>query len=389
MKQVIDNLNHCMGCGACQSLCKTDAINLVANSEGFLYPSIEAEKCSHCGVCSNSCPSSGKEQNLRLNPFSMEAYASWSKQNKFRSESSSGGIFSEIAIDTLNRDGRVYGAVFDENLNVLHLGIDSERDLHRLRGSKYVQSHISKSTYKEIEKELKMGRQILFSGTPCQIAGLKQYLRKDYPSLVTCDVLCHGTPSPKLWAAYLEHEKKKIKDLSSYSFRDKTNGWSNFGVKLISSNGKSSKRSIFSDSYMLSFLGNLSLRESCYTCKWARSERPGDVSLGDFWGVHNFHPDIDRGNAGTSLILINTPKGQDIINRIRNEIFTKSVKIDDAIPGNKVLIKPSPRPKNRDFFYRELNESGYKKLITTFKLYKPSIYMRALQKLTKTIRKFK
>lgn len=246
---------------------------------------------------------------------SPKAYLGINKNEEIREESSSGGIFTVIAQEIL-RDGNgiVFGAAFDENFIVKHIEICDEKELYKLRTSKYVQSDIS-NTYQRAESYLKKGKNVLFTGTPCQIEGLKSYLMKEYENLYTQDIICHGVPSPLIWEKYKNYRKKvDSKNPENINFRNKDNGWHEFNLKFSYDNGKYSK-SQNKDLYMKAFLDNLILRDSCYKCSFKKYNRNSDITLADFWGIENIKSKLDD-NKGISLIIVNSKKGQSILNRI-------------------------------------------------------------------------
>lgn len=298
------------------------------DKEGFLYPEVNTSLCVDCGICEKVCPviNRGKEQNP------LQVFAAKNKDEKIRIESSSGGIFSLLAEKIINEGGVVFGARFNENWEVIHDYTDSVDGLSAFRGSKYVQSRIG-DTYRQAEKFLREGREVLFSGTPCQIKGLKLFLRKKYDNLLTVDLVCHGVPSPGIWKQYLDEivrnpdrregrgkntvlpSSKDMPDISGISFRDKQLGWKKFSFVVRKKSAvKADKNSVLlsdihhQNPFMKAFLANVILRPSCYECKAKDGTSGSDITIADFWGVQHIMPDFDD-DKGVGLVLINTEKG--------------------------------------------------------------------------------
>ena len=281
----ITDKKECCGCSACAQRCPVQCIKLHSDNEGFLYPVIDKQQCINCGLCSRVCPVIN--QNSIQKP--VTTYAAKNCDITLRKASSSGGIFTSLAERTINNGGVVFGAAFNCNWEIEHIHVDNINDIKKLRGSKYVQSQIGNS-YAVAEKYLKEGKEVLFSGTPCQIAGFKRYLRKEYNNLTTVDVVCHGTPSPLVWRKYLDEvsSRHSITQITDIQFRDKTEGWKSYSLS-IRYKDKEGTEKIFRETlnenvFMKCFLSNLCLRPSCYSCP-ARSGKSGsDITLADLWG---------------------------------------------------------------------------------------------------------
>ena len=334
----------CSGCSACVVSCPKECISMQENKEGFMYPEIDYLRCVNCEICKNICPIN---HNPKTNSIKTIAYAAYSTDEKIRLSSSSGGIFSLLADVVLSNDGVVFGAAFDEKFNVNHIRIESKAELDRLRGSKYVQSNLG-DIFKEVKTDLDNGRYVLFSGVICQIAGLKTYLKKDYSSLLTIDVLCHGVPSLKLWRKYLaEQEKKYGSHIQKVDFRNKNNGWKMFNTFLKFSNNSVYECTFSKDPYMKLFLRNCSLRPSCYDCQFNSLDRPSDISLGDCWGIDKRIPDMFD-DKGASVILINTKNGKESINKIKSKMVFKECDVDFILPpksGGRHSVAQNPKRK--------------------------------------------
>lgn len=305
----------CTGCRACEQICPKMAITMVPSIEGFIYPSINNYLCINCGICLTKC-----HVNIDVPRGNIyKAYAVKNNNSKRIMNSASGGVCDLIAISVLKKGGIVVGAVYDENLVVKHNVINKLDDIDRLQSSKYVQSD-TLTTFKLVENYVKQNVLVLYTGTPCQIGGLKAFLGKEYSSLITLDIICHGVPSPLFFKKYLDYLAKKsnTSKIQSYNFRCKNKkGWGlNYQYTFIK-NGKIKSKygSLFLDKYGKNFLEGNNYRESCYSCKYANSYRPGDLTVGDFWGIDIFHPEIES-KSGISVIFSNNKKGENIINSI-------------------------------------------------------------------------
>ena len=344
----------CCGCSACVQKCPKNAIKMVEDEEGFFYPVIDKRKCINCGLCQKVCPAINFKSNIDAG-FPV-AYAVKNKDNNDLIHSSSGGMFSVLAKMVLQNNGVVYGAAYDKNNKVIHIGIDSEKELKKLQGSKYVQSDINNS-YINVERNLKSGKLVLFTGTPCQIKGLKNFLIRDYDNLITCDLVCHGVPSQKLFAKYIDYLEKKYKrKIKSYNFRSKErNGWG-LTAKVVFKNKTFKFINSDFDPYYSNFLNCNTYRLSCYNCEFACLNRTSDITLADYWGVLQFHSDF-YSKDGVSLVLINSKKGKDIFNKVKDKIEYIDTDISNAIQKNKNLIKSSTRTGVRSIIYNGINSN--------------------------------
>lgn len=335
----------CTGCYACINVCSQQAIRMIDNDQGFFYPKIDENKCVDCGLCVKTCPVNFETEKNKYKSL----YAALDKNDEDRAKSTSGGIFAVLAKLVISQGGYVYGAALDKNLVVRHIEAHTYEDLDRLRNSKYVQSEIGYS-YQDAKKRLIEGNQVLFSGTPCQITGLRSFLKKDYPNLLTVDILCHGVPSPGMFRKYVDSEEEKAKSkMKNMLFRSKTIGWKKILCVRTFENDKTAD---WGDTFVPGFLMNLYLRESCYTCSYAAENRQGDITLGDYWGYHESSPEyIEDDDKGISLVIVNTDKGEKAFNKIRRYIAFASRTMDDAKRGNPVLYKPCDKPDNYEEFW--------------------------------------
>jgi coenzyme F420-reducing hydrogenase beta subunit len=366
-KNNICEIDRCTGCGICAAACPSSAIRMLDDLEGFLYPYIIEAECSSCGRCIETCPSNKAIPENKDGPLAV--FAGWHIDDAIRASSTSGGVFTAFAEEIIDREGSVVGAVYDKQLIVRHIAVTTKPDIALLRGSKYVQSELPLGMLFSVKKLLNEGRHVLFSGTPCQVAGVHAFLDREYESLFCCDLVCHGTPSPKLFAKYISIlEQKKKAHIERYEFRSKKNGWKSLTIHVTYSNGNSTYIDPNSDPYFRSFLNNLSLRPSCYTCRYACIGREGDLTIGDFWGVQDRYPNFDTDDRGTSLILANTEKGESLLQSCKERLSLGVADLETATNGNQVLLRPVVRPDLRHSFFYELSRIGFKKLQKKYQL---------------------
>lgn len=378
------NKDDCTGCGACAAACPKGCITMQPDEEGFLYPVTNYTVCTHCDLCEKTCPIPPRLDQKKTSADDkkpLDVYAAWNLDSEIRLNSSSGGVFSALAENILSQGGVVVGAAFDEQLVVHHIIVEDRSQLHRLRGSKYVQSELSILLYKNIRSHLQNGRKVLFSGTPCQIAGLHGYLRRQYDNLLCCDIICMGVPSPLLLKKYIDFcNQKNDAPISSIVFRNKDRGWKSPTIKL-EFQGNQKYESASQNAYYLAFGKQIALRESCYSCKAKGLDRGGDLTIGDFWGVGQKYPEYDRDNKGTSLILVNTAKGQAWLEEIRSHLFMGHADLQTAITGNPMLLDSCQRLPLRDDFYAILKAQPFELLISKYKLHFPSKFHRFLSRI--------
>ena len=380
----IKQKKECCGCHACYNICPHNAIEMAEDEKGLLYPKLNEEKCIKCGLCKKVCPilNTDKIQNI------PEAYASINKNEQIRQESSSGGIFTLIAEQILDKNGVVFGAAFNEKFEVNHCVVKNKEELDKLRGSKYVQSKI-KDTYKEAKKYLEEDYYVLFTGTPCQIEGLKRFLMKNYDKLYTQDIICHGVPSPKVWKEYVEFRKEKDnQEPIEISFRNKEEyGWKKFSMMFKYEKGKYTSN-LKEDYFMKLFLTNVILRDSCYECSFKKKNRVSDITLADFWGVEDILPEMDD-NKGTSLVIVNSKKGREIFEKISNNVISKKIDLEQAIVYNSAMISSVYKSKNSDAFWKKFNKESVDKLSKKYANYKKeNIIIRILRKIKNILKAF-
>ena len=345
--------NNCVSCRSCEQTCPKECISFSEDDQGFFYPSINTE-CINCGICVKHCPI--LTYKVQDNEVSI-AKAMILKNSSILQKSSSGGVFAGIAEYVIENGGVVFGAAFDNNFNLKQVSAQKMPEIINIQGSKYVSSDTGNS-YLQVKEYLDSGKMVLYSGLPCQIAGLKCFLEKDYETLLCIDLVCHGVPSNKLFKNYLDkianRSKKKIK---SYQFRNKevSDGWGLKNTYILFEDGSTTKKNIAFDYYYSSFLFCESYRESCYNCKFARLERIGDITIGDFWGFRRFYKNKEVNfRNGVSMCLINNKKGLKYYKNFESKFITLDANIEDISQENGNLIKPSTRPKIRNVFYEKV-----------------------------------
>ncbi len=366
---------NCCGCGACAQSCPLNCIEMKEDKEGFLYPDVNKKKCVNCHKCEKVCPITNKGQ---TSDKIVASYAAYSTNEDLLDASSSGAIFSEIAMHVLNRGGIVFGAAFDDNMMVKHVGIDNKDKLFLLQGSKYLQSGIEDS-FVQVKNYLKEGKLVLFTGTACQISGLKAFLGKRYENLITVDVLCHGVPSPLFWRKYLaELKRSKNKRINSVSFRDKENGWNSYAVVLGFEDGSRISEMHTRNLYIKMFLKNICLRPSCHVCRFKALERDSDITIGDCWGIEKTCPEM-MNEKGVSLVMIHSETGKDVLKRILDNLRIKEFNIDELLPPSSDSRKPVPAHHNRKSFFKKLRRT--RKVSKLVNLLKPPIDVRIKRKL--------
>ena len=348
---------NCTGCGACYNICPAGAITMKAGSEGFLFPEIDARRCVYCSKCLKVCQAA-REPSLREK---QDCYALALKDSSLRGKSSSGGAFTLLASYVLDRGGMVCGAVFSEDYSeVYHCWAGDKSSLGPMRGSKYVQSD-TRRTYAETKDYLKAGRYVLYTGTPCQIYGLRCFLGCDHEKLITADIVCHGVPSPYVYKKYLS-EIRKDRSIVRLDFRDKEKwGWGT-ATSLFFSDGTAYYNDCYKDPYWRSFLSGLSTRKSCGSCRFASIHRTGDLTIGDFWGVFELDKSCDDGK-GTSLLLVNSTKGKRVFREIRSGLlfcrqFPAETVYELAKRRNGQLIGAKKPHELRPVFFEKIAEGA-------------------------------
>lgn len=362
----IEKNEDCCGCNGCVQICPRRSIEMKEDKEGFLYPDIDLESCIDCGICEKICPV--------INPGALreplKVYGAKNKNEGIRIQSSSGGVFSLLAESVITKSGVVFGARFNDQWEVVHSYTENREGIAFFRGSKYVQSRIGQS-YKDAERFLKDGRLVLFSGTPCQIAGLKLYLRKAYTNLLTVDFVCHGVPSPKVWRMYLSdlfdagkektEERRPDKEISQIDFRNKIQGWRKYSFVITRIDSEKNKilysQTLSKNIYLRGFLNNLYLRPSCHRCPSRTFKSGSDITIADFWAVGRYHPEIKNDDKGLSLILIMSSRGEQLFSQLQDQLDCWPSTLEIARKVNPSIFKDASVHKNRNLFFSEIPKS--------------------------------
>lgn len=376
---VINDNSKCCGCAACAQRCPRHCIQMLEDDEGFLYPQIDISSCVNCGLCERVCPMLNELEAAR--PKSV--YAGHCLDEIVRKTSSSGGVFTRLADLCIAEGGVVFGVKFNAKWEPEFACAENREACKEFRGSKYAQAIVG-DAYKIAENYLKQGRKVLFSGTPCQIAGLNTYLRKKYDNLITVDIVCHGVPSPGVWRQYLseyvDFTLPKGAMLTEVNFRDKTKGWRDYGISfsyVLNGTKYVNYQSKYDNSYMKLFLADVILRPSCYSCSKKRGSSGSDITIGDFWGIEQTYPSLST-DEGHTAILVNSPKGDKYIKSV--DVALYEVDYDDVIKYNSAYVRCStPHPRRTKFF----RERKRKKLIAYgLKCTKRTIVERIIKKIT-------
>lgn len=396
----IQNKYDCCGCSACAQTCPKQCIDITEDEEGFLYPVVNSEDCIDCGLCEKVCPVIHQGEECKP----LKVYASKNRNEEIRRQSSSGGIFTLLAEEVIKDGGVVFGARFDEHWGVKHDFTESIEGLDAFRGSKYVQSRIE-DNYLKVEAFLKDDRKVLFCGTPCQVAGLKRFLRKEYDNLLTVDFVCHGVPSPSVWRNYLDETIARMCDknsvssdpiskenarVESISFRNKCLGWQKYSFALtLSATTRSGAKNtvslseVFSDNtFMRGFLANLYLRPSCYACPAKCGKSGSDITIGDLWGAHSIiGSDVD--DRGTSLVMINKDVSffEDY-----SSLWIKEIDYSSVLAYNSCIERSVREPKKRMLFYSDTKRGNSLEMVVN-KLTRVSIFDKSLMQIKRIVKR--
>lgn len=352
----ITNKANCCGCTACASICPHKAISMQPDSLGFLYPKVDINKCTNCGLCEKIC-TFNLNYDKSLNFNEPEAYGARHKNILEVETSRSGGAFIAISDWIIDQGGVVYGAGYDNQFKVIHKRATTKEERNEFKGSKYVQSDLDK-TFIQIKNDLKAGKTVLFSGTPCQTSGLSSFIGKKLRhNLYLLDIVCHGVPSPYIWRDYIKYyEIKYKKRIISVDFRDKKlYGWSDHKETFILDNGI--KISPKHHPYSMLFSKTLMYRESCGNCHFCNTTRPSDITIADFWGWEKTDKNINKDNKGISLLLINTEKGKVIFESVKGNLHTIKANLKDCLQHN--LKSPTILDKNRNYFIKDYENKGF------------------------------
>lgn len=360
----IRNEKDCCGCGACTEICPRNCLSMIPDRYGFPYPVVKRDECVDCGMCNKVCPI----ENTNAPRRPIASYAFMHKDMEVRKRTSTGGAFVAMAEKVLLENGVVFGCVFDSDWSAKHIGIDNRMDLNRLVGSKYLQSRMG-GCFRECKTLLEKRRKVLFSGTPCQISGLRRFLRRDYDNLICVDLICHGVPAPGIWQKYLHEQRQKMSlekgeplFVKNVNFRDKTRGWASYSLSLSLSLSnqyghvyENPPQTWFENTYMLSFLRHLNMRPSCFHCRFRNLRSGSDITIGDFWRFTEVHPKIVDDKIGINALIINTEKGR---------IFVDGIDFDGCesswqkiVFGNRQLVMSPWSHINRKKFMESVNKT--------------------------------
>lgn len=375
------NISECVGCTACMNVCPKNCIQMQKDLNGFLYPEINTDKCINCFQCENVCPILNNVEILNESP---DAYAAFSLNDNIRKESSSGGIFSEIAKIIIEKNGVIYGAAYNKNFEVYHCKINKIDELNKLRGAKYSESILG-YCFSNIQENLKSGQYVLFSGTPCQIAGLKSFLKKDYDTLFCVDFVCHGIPSPIAWKSYIKY-RTEIDSNGEYpcniNLRSKETGWSNYQYSNVFQykNGYQHAELSTDSLYMKLFVNDYISRESCENCKFKGYDRVSDFTLGDFWGVWDIVPEMDD-NKGTSVVLIHSEKAKSLWKIIKPNVKFQSVTINQTAEQNQSMCNSSKSHIARNNTLEKIRKGNISECEQLFAIKNDKIYFKIKNKI--------
>lgn len=378
-KILLASISSCTGCSACVSVCPRQCITMREDKEGFIQPYINTSQCIECHKCEKTCPI--------LNPetiddsYETKAFAAINKDEEVREQSSSGGVFYALAEWVINQGGVVFGARWNDKWEVVHDYAEDIEGVKAFMKSKYVQSIVG-DTLLQTKKFLEDGRWVLYSGTPCQLGGLRAYLGKKYEKLIQVDIICHGVPSPGVWRSYLK-DYYKNEQILNINFRDKKDGWLGFNV-VTTTNNRIIYEKQMENPYFRYFLTNVYLRESCYDCKYRSYHRLSDITLADFWGVDKLCKEIFD-NKGTSIVFVHSTMGEYVLDNMATHFYRKLQTRENAICGNPSMDQNYSIPKDRGSFFVFFHFFGFRK--TEFCLGMSNTIFRIVHRIRKKINK--
>ncbi len=370
MIQITDK-TKCTGCGMCHNICPFGAITMERDKESFLYPKVDLKKCNDCGLCEEKCPMLHTVLPKRL-PLPV-VYAGWNRDEVIRMKSTTGGVFHGLASAFLADGGYICGAIWQEDWTVKHFVSNQEKDLEILMGSKYIQSDKGE-IYKEIKTLLSKGKRVMMCSLPCETSALYAYLGQDYENLFVVDMLCRGGNAPAVLQKFIEvMEKRYGSKVINIHFKCKEPyGWHRFSTEMTFEDGQIYSRDRYEDQFMRMFLEqNCCMRPSCHKCRFKSVKGYGDITIADFWGIENSHPDLDD-NKGTSMIKINTEKGERLFKEFSKNLYVSKCRIEEAnTSSNPAFSKSIPQGKNRELFFRDIQTMPFEKVL---KRYVPDTY---------------
>ena len=365
MKEIIEK-SKCCGCNACGDVCPKGAITFQNDKEGFWYPVIDQTLCVDCGLCQKTCPVLTKADNV-IRYDEPLVYAAYTKDEAIRIDSTSGGIHSMLALAMYEQNAYIGGAIYNKDHTVRHIVSPDRQLLPAIRSSKYLQSSME-GVYKEVRELLKADEKVFFCGTPCQVQGLYKFLRKEYDNLTTCDFICRGVNSPKVFLSYMDMlEKQYGSKATEIKFKNKKWGWHNFSLRVNFENGKEYCKDRWHDLFFIGYLqsGNFA-RPSCYQCTFKGFPQKADITLADFWGIEKIDPSMDQ-DRGTSLVMINSDKGKELFDAIKDKINWRQFTMRDAAAGNPALNSSlTSTSPDRDAFFDALDKMPFDKVAKMF-----------------------
>ena len=379
----------CTGCSACASVCPKNCIQMLPDGEGFLRPAVDENACISCGLCEKQCPV------LHTPPAPQSesaAYAAAFQEEPVRMESTSGGVFTALSRWVFRKKGVVFGAAYDEDFSVFHCAAENEQELSRLRTAKYAQSRLD-CTFQQVKDNLLRDRYVLFSGTPCQTAGLRAYLQKNFEKLILVDVICHGVPSPQIWQTYIRFRLQQDaphSTLRSINLRSKETGWPNYSIRFEYEDGTVYSKKNNEDPFLRAFVGDLCLRPSCYDCRFKGISRNSDFTLADYWGIWSQLPEYDDGK-GTSLVLVHSEKARHIWSELSDKLRFQAVEPAQSVRDNPSAVSSSPKPENRSAFMEHCAEEDFLSLVTELLPVPipppaPSLFKRGVRKINRILK---
>lgn len=373
----------CTGCRACEQSCPKHAIKMAMDQEGFWFAQINQNLCVNCGLCHKKCP-----QNKEFEKTNQEkvVFVAQNKDQDSLFKSASGGIFGALAAAYIRDEGVAFGVRYDKAWNAHHAMATNTEELQPLLSSKYVQAD-TRNSYSEVKQQLLQGKEVLYSGTGCQIAGLKSFLGKNYPNLLTIDIICHGVASPLLFQKYIQWLEKEMKEpVSFFNFRHKSAGWGEDAFVKTATKSKLIGCNV--DPYFYNFLKGNSFRESCYHCHYSNSQRTGDITLGDFWGVKKEHPTFNA-KVGASVVILNTEKAKEIWSKYADLFTFQNSTFEQAAKYNKNLRVPTERNSViRDEFYKGICNDAPNWFESFAKRFHPKMKSRIKSLMPLWLRKF-
>lgn len=355
----IKNKEQCCGCTACSSVCPKKSITMVEDNEGFLYPEVDETTCVECGLCEKSCPIINHSSQIK--EIQQKAVIVQHKDKFICNQSTAGGAFTGIASYVINRGGVVFGATMDKNFIVHHTYVETISELEKFRNSKYVQSNIQ-GTYQQVKDFLKDGRMVCFSGTPCQIEGLRGFLNyREYTKLILVDVVCRAVPSPGVWRKYVEMQNKVHGEIEKIRFRDKTLGYQYSTMEMKMKNGNIFRGGIDSQLWLRMFFSGMIIRPSCTQCKFRNRYRNSDFTIWDCFNVAEYTKDLNE-NLGATRMLIHSIKGNQIFDKIKDDFYYKEIQPDLAVKNVNEMVNSPGFNNRRESFFKDLSKKDFMQL---------------------------